>query len=432
MFQKNIQFTHKKPHRPETLHQLRASLIPINRIDPIMWKKLQEIIINPQIEKDTLNAQLLKVKEQLPTPVFWLLGKTQSGKTSIIRAITGDSRATIGDGMRPLTRTANLYSFPSQETCLIKFMDTRGLGEVDYDPTDDLSAFHKQAHMLLVVMKAMDPSQETIVKAVRKISKQSPHWPIVVVQTCLHEGYPSHFTHHLDPFPYDNATWSDTIPPDLARSLTWQRNLFKGINARFVAVDFTLPEDGYEPVFYGLESLWNIIEETLPQGIASVLRNAEETREDLHDLYSNTAHPHIIAYSLVAGAAGAIPLPVADIPIVTAIQAKLVQSIASLYDYPLTRKHLKQLGATFGLSLAGNIGRRQAVKLIPWYGSAVSSLITAASTYALGKAMATYITYSRKGMATDPKIVREIYREEFVQGRRILASYLDNLKSSKK
>ncbi|MEE9397462.1 MAG: DUF697 domain-containing protein [Methylococcales bacterium] len=397
-----------------------------------MWKKLQEIIVNPQIKKDALNAQLLKVKEQLPTPVFWLLGKTQSGKTSIIRAITGDSRATIGDGMRPLTRTANLYSFPSQETCLIKFLDTRGLGEVDYDPTDDLNAFQKQAHMLLVVMKAMDPSQESVVKTVRKISKRSPHWPVIVVQTCLHEGYLPVQNRHLDPYPYDDVPWPDSIPPDLARSLTWQRNLFKGIDARFVAVDFTLPEDGYDPIFYGLESLWNTIEETLPQGIASVLRNAEETREDLHDLYSKTAHPHIIAYSLVAGAAGAIPLPVADIPVVTAIQAKLVQSIASLYDYPLTRKNLGKLGAAFGLSLAGNIGRRQVVKLIPWYGSAVSSLITAASTYALGKAMATYITYSRKGMATDPKVFREIYREEFAQGRKILAKYLDNLKSTKK
>src|SRR5690606_34222822 len=33
-------------------------------------------------------------------PVVWLLGKVQSGKTSIIRAVTGASDAEIGDGFR--------------------------------------------------------------------------------------------------------------------------------------------------------------------------------------------------------------------------------------------------------------------------------------------------------------------------------------------
>ena len=31
-------------------------------------------------------------------PVIWLLGKTQAGKTAIIAALTGDSRAEIGRG----------------------------------------------------------------------------------------------------------------------------------------------------------------------------------------------------------------------------------------------------------------------------------------------------------------------------------------------
>src|SRR5262245_11893341 len=46
-------------------------------------------------------------------PVVWLLGKVQSGKTSVIRAITRSSDAAIGDGFRPCTRTARLYAFPN-------------------------------------------------------------------------------------------------------------------------------------------------------------------------------------------------------------------------------------------------------------------------------------------------------------------------------
>jgi len=40
----------------------------------------------------------------MPAPVIWLFGKVQSGKTSIIRALTGAERAQIGGGFKPCTR----------------------------------------------------------------------------------------------------------------------------------------------------------------------------------------------------------------------------------------------------------------------------------------------------------------------------------------
>ena len=43
-----------------------------------------------------------EVKQRLPIPVFWLLGKTQAGKTSLIRAITGSDAAEIGNGFSGL------------------------------------------------------------------------------------------------------------------------------------------------------------------------------------------------------------------------------------------------------------------------------------------------------------------------------------------
>ena len=65
-------------------------------------------------------------------PVVWLLGKVQSGKTSIIREPTQSSDAEIGSGFRACTKTARVFDFPS-EAPIIRFLDTRGLGEVAYD-----------------------------------------------------------------------------------------------------------------------------------------------------------------------------------------------------------------------------------------------------------------------------------------------------------
>src|SRR6266566_4850290 len=65
--------------------------------------------------------------------VVWLLGKTGAGKTAIIAALTGDARAEIGLGFEPCTRTAAFYDVP-REAPLLRFLDTRGVGEAGYDP----------------------------------------------------------------------------------------------------------------------------------------------------------------------------------------------------------------------------------------------------------------------------------------------------------
>ena len=71
-------------------------------------------------------------------------------------SLTGSSRAAIGNGFQPCTRTSQLYSFPETEDCLLKFLDTRGLGEVNYDPAEDIKVLENQAHLLIVVMRAFD------------------------------------------------------------------------------------------------------------------------------------------------------------------------------------------------------------------------------------------------------------------------------------
>ncbi|HEY8219669.1 MAG TPA: DUF697 domain-containing protein [Methylobacter sp.] len=389
-----------------------------------MWKKIYSTVFTPRLDDEELGKHLEAIKSSIPTPVFWLLGKTQSGKTSIIKALTGDSRAQIGNGMHACTKTAFIYDFPDSQDCIMRFLDTRGLGEVDYDPDDDIEAFQDQAHVLIVVMKAMDHSQQAVMEAVRSIHKAKPDWPVIVAQTALHEGYPDSAFEHLSPYPFDAEDWTKIIPDDLRRSLLGQRKLFKGINAQFVAVDFTLPEDGYHPVNYGLEAFWHSLEIALPHGVAMVLHGMKEIRKELHDVYSKAAHPHIIAYALTSGAAGAVPIPFVDIPIVTLIQAKMFQTIASIYNYQLDRKSWVEISSSLGISLLTNIGRRELIKLIPVYGSAASSALTAATTYALGKTLTIYFQNLRSGTALSREVFQVIYKEQFELGRSMLKDYV--------
>ncbi len=85
-------------------------------------------------------------RAQATAPVVWLLGKTGAGKTAIVAALTGDPRAVVGAGFEPCTRRPLLRR--AAEVPLLRFLDTRGLGEADYDPANDIAWCEEQSHLL--------------------------------------------------------------------------------------------------------------------------------------------------------------------------------------------------------------------------------------------------------------------------------------------
>jgi len=396
------------------------------------FESLKSQILAPKVDDEKLNDCLKRIRSQLPVPVIWLMGKTQSGKTSLIRALTGNSRAEIGNGFVPCTRTSSLYAYPTEEDCLIRFLDTRGLGEVSYDPSEDMAWCEGQAHLLVVVVKAMDHAQEPIVRAVEAVKKRHPLWPVIVLQTSLHEGYPRRDSQHVMPYPFPADTTTPipaSVPEDLARSLARQRQLFQGplyrsSPAQFVPVDFTLPEDGFEPVDYGLEACWRAIEQALPQGFRGMIEQFREGRQDLRDMHLRLAHPHIISYALAAGAAAAVPVPLVDVPLVIALQAKMVHTIASIYNQELTKQRLAEIASGMGVGFAGRLGLRELAKFIPWVGSALAAGYSAASTYALGRTLCSYFSHVLAGDVPSQERFRELFDEEFKQARGRLGEYL--------
>lgn len=378
---------------------------------------------HPEISDDALKEQLEEIRRRLPPPVIWLLGKTQSGKSSIIRVLTGSSAAEIGNGFKPCTQTAMLFDFPDPETSFVRFLDTRGLSESGYDPTDDMNWCERQAHLLIVVMRAMDHQQDAVVAAVKQIHKTHPQWPIIVVQTSLHEGYPNRTMEHVLPYPFNAGKMAAPVPADLRCSLLKQREYFPRMRAHFVAIDFTLPEDGYSPADYGVDALWSAIEEALPRGLKAML---EQNRQagDSDSFYRQATHPHIVSYSISAGMAAAIPLPTASLATVMAIQAKLFHSIANVYGLPLTKQTLSEIISAVGISVLAGMGGRELLKLVPVYGQSValgvSGIYTTAITYALGKTLCFYFAQTKQRKALSPESLRDVFKAEFARGRLLL------------
>ena len=266
------------------------------------FDRLRSLLFS-QLDEATLKSALDRVRQGAAPPVIWLFGKVQSGKTSIVRALTGAERAQIGDGFRPCTRWAVRYAFPNADFPLAVFLDTRGLGEAGYDPQEDLATLQSEAHMLLVVVKAMDMALEHVLNALKQIVRAKPDWPIVVAQTTLHEGYPATFHDHLSPYPFAGQYLPSHIPTDLARALTFQRSLFANFPVkRFVPLDFTLPEDGFSEPLYGREALLDALADAHPHAVYTMLRQLPDLTAELKSLHFRQVQPHILAYAFAAGA----------------------------------------------------------------------------------------------------------------------------------
>ena len=381
-----------------------------------LWKQ-----ISPAVDSRRIEGILAEARQSLPTPVFWLLGKVQQGKTSIIRALSGRNAAEIGKGFRACTRASAVYAYPDEEACFLKFLDTRGLGEVDYDPAEDLEVAADQSHCLIVVLKAMDHAQQDVLAALGAIRRHRPQWPVIVCQTTLHEGYASQ-TEHTIPYPYGQEPLPEAVPHELARSLAAQRQWFADEPVRFVPLDFTYADHGqrvYQPADYGLDALWDAIEAAVPLGLREMVRTNIEVRRRLHDTYFDTAHPHILVYAGAAGGAGVIPLPYIDVPVVLTIQAKLFQTIGAIYGQPMNVQQMATIASGLGIGYLARFGIRELAKLIPipGVGSAISGAFAAASTYGLGVALCEYFGHVRDGIVPDAKMFRGWYQEAFAAAR---------------
>jgi uncharacterized protein (DUF697 family) len=373
----------------------------------------------------SMDDTLERLRQRTPVPVFWMLGKTQSGKTSIIKYLTGADRAEIGRGFQPCTHFSSRYEFPTAEAPLLSFLDTRGLDEPGYDPAEDLARFNEQAHVVLVTVKALDHAQENVLAHLGSIRSAQPRRPVVLVLTCLHEAYPQQ--QHPEPYPFagvEPISGAPPLPPDLVRTLQEQARRFEGLYDRVVAIDLTPPEEGFNDPNYGGAQLKQVLLDVLPDALAQTLRTLEVAQQELQDVAARRALPHILGYSTLAATAGALPVPFVDLVAVSGIQTRMVYDLAQVYGQPLTRQRLAELASTLGLGMLARQATRTLIKAVPGLGTVLGSMaggaLAWASTYALGKAFCLYYREVLEGHMPNAEKLREYYKEQLALAKHLL------------
>ncbi|PKK90779.1 MAG: hypothetical protein CVV64_07835 [Candidatus Wallbacteria bacterium HGW-Wallbacteria-1] len=139
----------------------------------------------------------------------------------------------------------------------------------------------------------------------------------------------------------------------------------------------------------------------------------EKFKEDDAD---RIIHSHV----LYAMTGGAIPIPLADLAAVTAVQLDMLRRLAELYDVDFDKESARSLISAIVGATASKIGASM-VKAIPGVGIIVGTgaqiILAGASTYALGHIFEVHFANKGDFMDVDTESMRHSYKDWLKKGQ---------------
>jgi len=133
---------------------------------------------------------------------------------------------------------------------------------------------------------------------------------------------------------------------------------------------------------------------------------------------------------LISMAGGAVPVPIADLALVTGTQLNMVLKLSELYG----KEYSESSARAWIHALAGGIAARlgaSAIKLIPGVGSLIGGIsmviMSGASTYAMGQVIIKHYESGGTRFDFDPNKFTDLFKQQFEKGK----NYADDLKKNR-
>jgi len=127
--------------------------------------------------------------------------------------------------------------------------------------------------------------------------------------------------------------------------------------------------------------------------------------------------------------AGLIPIPLADIAAVTAVQVNLLRDLTKLYNSELPEPVLENFVTALTGGMFARIGA-SAVKAIPGIGSllggASMSIMSGASTYAVGRVAKRHLEMAGSLAKVDLAVAKREYRADYERGKEYVTKLEDD------
>lgn len=131
--------------------------------------------------------------------------------------------------------------------------------------------------------------------------------------------------------------------------------------------------------------------------------------------------------------AGLIPVLIADIFAVSALQLDMIRQMCRVYDVNFSETQGKAIVTSLTSSTLARIGASSIIKLIPGVGSILGgvtvSVFAGASTYALGEVFKKHFESGGTILDFDPGRLSKMYKEKFEKGKQVAKEWKSEIES---
>jgi len=121
--------------------------------------------------------------------------------------------------------------------------------------------------------------------------------------------------------------------------------------------------------------------------------------------------------------AGLIPVLIADIFAVSALQLDMIRQMCKVYDVDFSETQGKAIVTSLTSSTVARITAGSLVKMLPVVGSIIGgitvSVFAGASTYALGQVFKRHFESGGTVLDFDPARLKKLYKEQFEKGKKV-------------
>lgn len=397
-----------------------------NRMNEVI--KLIEEKLLPKLPSklaSIVKKEINKLRElimEARAPRFVIVGRRGSGKSSLINAIFGKKVAEVGS-VKAMQGAGKWHDYKDKKGT-ISILDTRGLGEgakPDMEakretPEEEIkdSIIDRCPDALLFLCKAKEVSAriDEDIKSLSELKsyireKHNYNPPIIAIITQIDELDPPDITNP----PYEDEEKKNNIA--FAKTILSQK-----IENKFDDVIEVIPISAYMR-FNGDEIIcdrrWNISKlveyliEHMPNSAKIELAKIAQVKS----IQKKVARILVGSTATIAGAIGAEPIPLADLPFITGIQIGMIIGIGYISGKEMDKKTAAEFMASMGLNVGLAFGFRELaralVKLIPipGVGNAISGAIAAGATWGIGEAAIAYFIDKKSKEET-----KQIYEKE--------------------
>jgi len=136
-------------------------------------------------------------------------------------------------------------------------------------------------------------------------------------------------------------------------------------------------------------------------------------------------------HMLYSMGAGAVPVPMIDLALVTGVQLNMILKLSELYGKEYSESSARAWVGALAGGLAARLGA-SAVKLIPGVGTllggASMAIMSGASTYAMGQVIVKHYESGGTQYDFDPDRFKTLFKEQFEKGK----NFAEDLKKKKR